>query len=199
MERIEIGSWPIVIADGELLLKPLRMRDKAAWKEVRARNREWLDPWEATRPIINGRPDSELTLPSYFSMVRQYAREARALRSISLGLWSLEHSKPRFIGQITLGGIVFGAMRGAHIGYWIDQKYAGRGLTTRAVTAITEYGFSELDLHRIEINLRPENLASEKVAQKAGYSFEGVRLRYLHINGEWRDHLTYIKENPNIR
>ncbi len=199
MERIEIGSWPIVIADGELLLKPLRMRDKAAWEEVRARNRAWLDPWEATRPIINGRPDSELTLPSDFSMVRQYAREARALRSISLGLWSLERNKPRFIGQITLGGIVFGAMRGAHIGYWIDQKYAGRGLTTRAVTAITEYGFSELALHRIEINLRPENLASEKVAQKAGYSFEGVRLRYLHINGEWRDHLTYIKENPNIR
>jgi ribosomal-protein-alanine N-acetyltransferase len=100
---------------------------------------------------------------------------------------------------VTLGGIVFGAMRGAHIGYWIDQKYAGRGLTTRAVIAMTEYGFSELDLHRIEINLRPENAASEKVAQKAGYTYEGIRYRYLHINGDWRDHLTYIKENPAIK
>jgi len=199
MEQRDHGSWPIEILDGNLLLKPLRMRDKPAWEEVRARNRDWLDPWEATRPIIHGRPDSQLALPSYFGMVRQYAREAKALRSISLGLWSLESGRPVFIGQITLGGIVFGAMRAAHIGYWIDQKYAGRGLTTRAVNAITEYGFSELDLHRIEINLRPENVASEKVAQKAGYIFEGTRIRYLHINGDWRDHLTYFKENPQIK
>jgi len=193
------GPWPIVIADRDLLLKPLRYRDKAAWESVRNRNREWLDPWEATRPLIEGRPDSALALPSYFHMVRQYAAEARAMRSISLGMWSTESGRPIFMGQVTLGGIVFGAMRGAHIGYWIDQKYAGRGLTTRAVIAMTEYGFSELDLHRIEINLRPENAASEKVAQKAGYTYEGIRYRYLHINGDWRDHLTYIKENPAIK
>jgi ribosomal-protein-alanine N-acetyltransferase len=196
---VEHGAWPIVIKDGELLLAPLKFKHKHQWESVRARNREWLDPWEATRPIVEGRADPDAILPSYFQMIRQYAREARAMRSITLGLWSLSSGAPIFIGQVTLGGIVFGAMRGAHIGYWIDEKFAGRGLTTKAVIAMTEYGFSEMHLHRIEINLRPENGASEKVAQKAGYTFEGLRHRYLHINGEWRDHLTYIKENPNIR
>jgi ribosomal-protein-alanine N-acetyltransferase len=193
------GAWPIKLRDNELMLAPLKFVHRNTWNEVRNRNREWLDPWEATRPIIEGRPDTNLVLPSYFQMVRHYAVEGRALRSISLGIWLIKNSELKFIGQITLGGIVFGAMRGAHIGYWIDQKYANQGLTTRAVNLLSEYGFKELALHRIEINLRPENEASARVAQKAGFTYEGVRSRYLHINGEWRDHATYIRENSQIR
>jgi ribosomal-protein-alanine N-acetyltransferase len=58
---------PPVIKAGDITLKPLRMRDRAAWEEVRRANREWLRPWEATRPLLDG----DLALPSYFSMVRQ--------------------------------------------------------------------------------------------------------------------------------
>ena len=67
-----------------------------------------------------------------------------------------------------------------------------------AVRRLTAYGFEELGLHRIEINLRPENAASKRVAEKAGYVFEGLRPRYLDIDGSWRDHLCYVKENPRI-
>jgi len=130
-------------------------------------------------------------------MIRHYNREARELRSISLAIWLKEGGREFFIGQITLGGVVLGAYRGAHIGYWIDQRYANRGYTTRAVMALTNFAFTEIRLHRIEINLRPENVASRKVAEKSGYTLEGVRPRYLHIAGEWRDHLTFVAENPN--
>ncbi|MCX6434879.1 MAG: GNAT family protein [Actinobacteria bacterium] len=78
------------------------------------------------------------------------------------------------------------------------QAYSNRGLTTQAVDLLTEYGFSSLLLHRIEINLRPENVASRKVAEKAGYRLEGERPRYLHIDGQWRDHLCFVRENPRI-
>ena len=44
--------------------------------------------------------------------------------------------------------------------------------------------------------MRPENLASKKVAEKSGYKFEGVRERFLHIDGDCRDHLTFVAENP---
>ena len=90
-------------------------------------------------------------------------------------------------------------MRGAHIGYWIDQRYSNRGYTTRAVQLLTKFGFEQLRLHRIEINLRPENEASKKVALKAGYILEGARSNYLHIAGDWRDHITFVKENPIIK
>jgi ribosomal-protein-alanine N-acetyltransferase len=132
-------------------------------------------------------------------MVLQLNRELRALRSISLGIWLNENRDQVLIGQITLGGIIFGAMRGAHIGYWIDQRFANRGYTTRAVKLLTKFGFEQLRLHRIEINLRPENEASKQVAIKAGYLLEGARNNYLHIAGDWRDHVTFVKENPAIK
>jgi ribosomal-protein-alanine N-acetyltransferase len=189
------STWPITLHDKELFLRPLRFRDKRAWDLSRAKNREWLTPWEATRPEI----DSHLALPTFFGMVQSYRRDGQALRSISLGIWLKENGCEVFIGQITLGGIVFGAMRGGHIGYWIDQRYANKGYTSRAVSLLTEFGLEDLALHRIEINLRPENDASKRVAEKCGYIFEGIRPRYLHIAGAWRDHLTYIKENPRIK
>jgi ribosomal-protein-alanine N-acetyltransferase len=132
-------------------------------------------------------------------MVMQLNREMRALRSISLGIWLNEDKDQVLIGQITLGGIIFGAMRGAHIGYWIDQRFANRGYTTRAVKLLTKFGFEQLRLHRIEINLRPENEASKQVAIKAGFLLEGARNNYLHIAGDWRDHVTFVKENPVIK
>ena len=185
--------WPYRLEDRELSLRPMRYRDRAEWRKVRRTNLEWLAPWEATRPAI----ESDAPLPSYFGMVRYYNKEGRELRSLSLGIWLKDKGKERHIGLITLGGIIFGAYRGAHIGYWIDQSVANMGYTTRAVKALTRFAFSELQLHRIEINLRPENAASKKVAEKSGYVFEGVRERYLHIAGDWRDHLTFVAENPN--
>lgn len=184
---------PYIISDHEITLRPFRYRDRFVWGQVRRINSEWLAPWEATRPAI----ESEGQLPTFIEMVRHYNREARELRSISLAIWLNEGGREFFIGQITLGGIVLGAYRGAHIGYWIDQRYANRGYTTRAVKALTNFAFTEIRLHRIEINLRPENAASRKVAEKSGYTLEGVRPRYLHIAGDWRDHLTFVAENPN--
>ena len=189
------SDWPIKLRDHELELRPLRIRDRRAWDSVRNKNRDWLEHWEATRPDM----DSHQPPPSFVSMVMQYRREGSALRSISLGIWLAGTKRERLIGQLTLSGIVFGAMRGAHIGYWIDQNFANQGYTSRAVSLMTDFGLNQLLLHRIEINLRPENEASRRVAEKCGYLFEGLRPRYLHIAGDWRDHLTYVKENPKIK
>ena len=183
------------LIDHELLLKPIKFRDKSKWDEVRAINQEWLSPWEATRPLI----DRKSPLPSYYGMVMQLNKEMRAMRSVSLGIWLKEDKNLKLIGQITLGGIIFGAMRGAHIGYWIDQRYSNRGYTTRAVKLLTKFGFEQLKLHRIEINLRPENEPSKKVALKAGYLLEGSRNKYLHIAGDWRDHITFVRANPEVK
>lgn len=184
--------WPVVLTSGEITLRPLRIRDRSQWNRVRAFNREWLTPWEATLP--QARDGGESQIPSFVSMVRTLNREGRAGRAVSLGIWH-ENS---LIGQITMGGIIYGAMRGAHIGYWIDQRYSNRGFTTAAVKALTDFAFQTLHLHRIEINLRPENEASRRVAEKAGYHLEGERSRYLHIDGGWRDHLSFVRENPEI-
>ena len=193
--------WPLRLSDGEIELRPIRFRDKPVWGQVRRINRDWLSPWEATLPHLpfgSGDGIGSNQIHSFYSMIRFNNREARALRSLSLGIWIKDGKSSRFIGQITLGGLIFGAYRGGHIGYWIDQRYAGRGLMTRSVRLLTEYAFDVLQLHRVEINMRPENEASQKVAKNAGYSLEGSRKNYLHIDGAWRDHLSFVRENQKI-
>lgn len=188
-------QWPILLSDGELELRPLRLRDRLRWNRVRASNRQWLQQWEATLPTVTTGPAAVTPqLPSFFSMIATFNREARNGRSFSFVIWK----GPNLIGQITLGGVIYGALRGGHIGYWIDQEYANRGYTTQAVEILTRFGFDQLGLHRIEINIRPENAPSCRVAEKAGYQLEGSRARYLHIDGQWRDHITYVKENSTI-
>lgn len=187
------NTWPVILTSGDITLRPLRLRDKTQWNQVRNRNQEWLSPWEATLPKVPG-DESSADLPRFYQMVSSNSREGRAGRAISLIIWF----QGRLVGQITMGGIIFGALRGAHIGYWIDSTYANKGIITRAVEMLTQYGFDVLHLHRIEINLRPENAASRRVAEKSGYHLEGERPRFLHIDGQWRDHVTYVRENSDI-
>ena len=186
--------WPVVISGNEIFLRPLRFRDRNAWNSARAENRAWLAPWEATIPTLNQEGEIQ-NLPSYFGMVRTLNSEAREGRSFSFAIWHGHN----LIGQISLGGVILGAMRGGHIGYWIDRNYANKGYTTAAVGLVTEFAFSNLLLHRLEINLRPENAASRRVAEKSGYILEGDRARYLHIDGDWRDHICFVRENPSIK
>jgi len=181
---------PIISVSGRVELRPLRLRDKKAWLQLQRGNHDWLKPWEATSPTqIHFQP------PRYWQLVRFHQREARALRSLSLMIWV----EREMVGQINLGGIALGALRGAHIGYWIDQGHSNRGITTEAVATLTDFAFSELRLHRIEIAFRPENDASKRVAEKSGYHYEGLRPRFLHIDGQWRDHVVFVRENPSIQ
>ena len=98
------------------------------------------------------------------------------------------------VGQISLGAIDLGSMRTGVIGYWVDQRYAGHGFAPMAVALLADWAFCDPTgprLHRMEIALLPENERSRRVACKVGCHYEGVRPRYMFVNGQWRDHETY--------
>ena len=173
--------WPISLSQGRVGLRPLRQRDAARWRAVRLRNADWLRQWEATSP----EPVRDVA-PTYSAMVRRLRGEARDGRTLPFVVtWDGD-----LVGQLTVGGISWGSLRSAHIGYWIDQQVAGRGIMPTAVAMATDHCFS-IGLHRVEINIRPENLASRRVVEKLGFRPEGVRPAYLHIDGDWRDHLSF--------
>ena len=71
------------------------------------------------------------------------------------------------------------------------EAYAGRGITTVSVAMATDVCFTALNLHRVEICIRPENHASLRVVEKLGFRYEGLRRRYIHIDGDWRDHFAF--------
>lgn len=182
-------GWPARLRHGDIELRPLRLRDAAAWREVRTRNARWLRPWEATMPLAEH--DAPTT---YAAMVRRLRSEAREGRSLPFALIV----GGVFAGQVTVGGIARGSLLGAYIGYWLDERFAGRGIMPTAVAMATDHCFGEVGLHRIEINVRPENAASLRVVDKLGFRPEGMRERYLHIDGDWRDHLTFALRTEEV-
>lgn len=94
-------------------------------------------------------------------------------------------------GQLTVANIIWGSSCSASIGYWLDRDVAGHGVIPTAVALVTDHCFGSVGLHRVEINIRPENTASLRVVEKLGFRDEGVRRRLLHINGSWADHRSY--------
>jgi ribosomal-protein-alanine N-acetyltransferase len=183
------NGWPVNLSHGEVGLRPIRRGDSREWRDVRSRNAEWLRPWEATTPD----PTREVP-PTFGIMVRRLRSEAHAGRAMPF----VVTYRGRLVGQLTVGGITWGSLRGAHIGYWIDREFAGRGITPTAVALATDHCFS-IGLHRIEVNIRPENHASRRVAEKLSFRSEGLRPSYLHIDGEWRDHLVFAMTSDEAR
>lgn len=175
------SPWPVTLADGRVGLRPLRLRDAAPWREVRARNAEWLRRWEATSP-----EPARDAAPTYAAMVRRLKAEAREGRTFPF----VVTFDGALVGQLTVGGVAWGSLRSANVGYWIDQRVAGRGVMPTAVALATDHCFA-IGLHRVEINIRPENVASRRVVEKLGFRPEGARPAYLHIDGDWRDHLSF--------
>lgn len=174
-------GWPVQLEHGDVRLRPLRWRDSRAWRRLRSQNADWLNPWEATSPA----PD--VPLRSFGQMVRELARQARAGRTLP---FAIDH-RGQLAGQLTVSGVMWGSLRSAQVGYWVDRGRAGRGIAPTALALATDHCLLTLGLHRIEVNIRPENVASLRVVEKLGFRDEGVRRRYLHIDGDWRDHRTF--------
>lgn len=63
----------------------------------------------------------------------------------------------RLVGQLTVAGITWGSMCSGHVGYWVDQEVAGRGVMPTAVALAVDHCFRAVGLHRIEVCIRPEN------------------------------------------
>ncbi|MBX3363907.1 MAG: GNAT family N-acetyltransferase [Phycisphaeraceae bacterium] len=92
------------------------------------------------------------------------------------------------VGRIGLGAIIRGDLQQCFIGYWIGKRHTGKGYMTEALCLAIQYAFETLGLHRVEVNIQPDNFASRRVAEKAGLRLEGYSLRYLRIGGRWADH-----------
>ncbi len=162
-------------------LRPITRHDARAWFAVRARNASWLQPWEATAP------DRVVESRTFGAMVRDLRRQGRDGRGLP---WVLTYDD-RLVGQVTVSGITWGSARWAQIGYWIDRDVAGRGIVPTGVALAVDHCFTVAGLHRVEINIRPENAPSLRVVSKLGFREEGLRVGFLHIDGAWRDHLGF--------
>lgn len=100
-----------------------------------------------------------------------------------------------FEGERYLGGCGLNQIRRrdgiANLGYWVRSSATRRGVATRALGLLSEFGFADLGLHRIEIMMSVENERSRRVAEKSGAVFEGVLRSRLRLYDEPHDARLY--------
>ncbi|GEA84776.1 MULTISPECIES: GNAT family N-acetyltransferase [Cellulomonas] len=175
-------GWPAVLVDDLVRLRPLRRRDGPAWLELRAQNQSWLEPWDATSPVPVDGPR-----PTFAQFVRTLSAQARSGTSLP---FAVDYAG-ELVGQVTVSSITYGSLRSGAIGYWLSEHVAGRGVMPVAVALAVDHCFTTVGLHRIEVNIRPENRPSLRVVEKLGLRDEGVRERFLHIGDRWCDHRSF--------
>jgi RimJ/RimL family protein N-acetyltransferase len=161
------------LRDGELVLRPWREEDAPAVYEA------CQDP-----ELLHWIP----------AIPRPYTQEdARAFVTgeVELGPHNFAATEDgdRIVGAI---GIRVNEQRTGHIGYWCVREARGRGLTTRALRLVSRYGFEELKLERLELITDPDNVASQRVAEKVGFQRESLlRSHLLHPDGRRRDFVMF--------
>ena len=95
-----------------------------------------------------------------------------------------------------VGGIGFTVQpdvghRSAEIGYWLGEKFWGRGIATDALIAMTDHAFANYDICRIYAYVFGWNGASARVLEKAGYTLEGRLRKSVTKDGQTIDNLIY--------
>ncbi|MFF5085238.1 GNAT family N-acetyltransferase [Actinoplanes sp. NPDC000266] len=156
-----------VIEAGEIRLRPFRVADIPWVYEVS------LDP--AVQKYL------QIPVPYRMSDADYFVRE------MAIAAWDrgqrAEFVVERVTEDVPLGRVGFGldGSGAAQIGYWMDPKARGRGLATAAVRALCGWGFGPLGLGLIEWRAEVGNVASRRVAEKAGFRYEAIlRQRLVH-------------------
>lgn len=144
-------------------------------------NREHLAPTEPTR-------DEE-----FYTVAGQRGRVLAALADREQGrsLPFVIEVDGRLAGRVTVSNIVLGPLCSGSLGYWVARDVTGRGVATTAVRQVIDECFTDHGLHRLEAGTLVDNLASQKVLERTGFTLIGLAPRYLRIAGQWRDHLLF--------
>jgi ribosomal-protein-alanine N-acetyltransferase len=142
--------------------------------------------------------------PEMYSVRGQRERLATIRGAIEggsfVGWWLFDAAAPDAdvaLGLIHFSQVSRGPFCSAMLGYAIDQAHEGRGLMREALQAALADAFgARVGLHRVQANVRPENVRSLALLERLGFEREGLARRYLFIDGAWRDHVMTALRHP---
>lgn len=167
----------MILTDGDILVRPIRLDDAEALFEAAHESIPEVSPW---LPWLHENYSIEETR----AFLSSRASEEKSEEAYSFGIFD----RP---GERWLGGIGLNFFNRVHqlanLGYWVRTGETGRGVASRATRLVAGFGFAELGLQRIEIIAAVPNVASQRVAEKAGAVREGVLRKRLFIHGHAHD------------
>jgi ribosomal-protein-serine acetyltransferase len=137
--------------------------------------RQWL-PWA----------DNTLAVDDTREFIRRSLEQHAKGESLVAGIWHAG-SLAGVVSFVSINP----AVRSAMIGYWLSPQQEGKGIMTRACEALIDYGFGELSLNRIVIRAATDNLRSQAVPQRLGFTREGLERQSEWLNDHFLDMVVY--------
>ncbi|WP_338779833.1 GNAT family protein [Metabacillus sp. FJAT-52054] len=174
-----------------IYLQPLSAEDAEPILKMEQRNREFFSQFAPDRD------DQYYTLEGQISRMKKFEENREKDSGYSFGIYL--HQSKKLIGQIGFFKVERGPAQKAMIGYSLDQDHNGKGYMTEAVQLIVDFGFNELNLHRIEAEVMPHNKGSIRILEKSGFHKEGISKKNVMINGNWEDHQVLAIINESYR
>lgn len=162
---------PLLAAPRVRLEQP-SLRRQAEFLDLAGRSRRLHHPW--------------VTTPATPEEYRAWLRRTR--RRNARSFFVIDAETRALAGVYSISEIVRGVFRSAYLGYYAFQPAAGRGLMSAGLALVLAEAFGPLELHRLEANVQPGNVASLALLRRAGFRKEGYSPRYLFLGGRWCDH-----------
>lgn len=167
-----------VIETERIRLRHLEESDTDSLFEIFS-DREALRFWSS--PPYKERAEAEKLLAE----IHEYFRQK------TLFQWGIAHkSDDKIIGTTTLFRLDEQSRR-AEIGYILNRRFWGNGYVNEALTALLDFAFEKMNLHRIEADIDPRNTASVKTVERLGFEREGLLRERWIVGGEIQDSLFY--------
>jgi ribosomal-protein-alanine N-acetyltransferase len=182
-----------LLSTSRLVLAPAHEDLAISVIEFYQRNEVHLTPWEPQKPMD--------FLTEAVQRKRLQKAEADTRAGTAMRWWLYLKGEPNvLVGSIGLNGIARGPFQNALLGYALDGELQGQGLMQEGLSAVIAYAFSaETNLHRIQANVRPDNLRSLRVLERLGFEREGFARDYLYIQDKWHDHMMLALRNADFK
>lgn len=170
-------------------IRPLILTDAAELLNFEKRNRGFFEKYSITHP------ENYWTLETQKELIKKWEQNTNKDLEYRFGIFKI--NSDILIGTIGLFQVFRGPRESALLGYSLDQEHNGKGYTTEAANLVVKYAFEDLNLHRIEAGVMPDNVGSIRVLEKVGFHKEGLAKKNVKINGSWEDHQMLAIINPN--
>ena len=178
------------IETDRLRLAVLKKQCAKAVTEYLVRNREFHKKWAQTHE------SGYFTTATQREYLKYDVQEYRDGRLVPLYIFKKD-DPDRIIGRVSFFNFAYGGMMSCSVGYHLDENETGKGYMTEALTESCRLVMDMMKMHRIEAFILPSNARSISLIRRCGFSYEGKRVSYMHINGRWEDHEAFYLLSDN--
>lgn len=183
MEKLNFDPFPTLVTE-RLVLRKIQNNDDIEIFRLRSDDRimKFLD-----RPKAKSIDDARI-------LINKINDELENNKGIT---WAITlKNNPKLIGTIGYWNILIEHFRG-ELGYLLNFDYQGKGVMQEALSKVLDYGFKIMELHSIEANVNPGNLASIRLLERNDFIREGFFKENYYYDGRFLDTAIYSLINPH--